>query len=163
MTKQISLTQGQVAIVDDWWFDELNQYKWFAQWQPDTKSFRAVRSSSRLLGKRKFILMHVVIAGTPNRMVTDHINHNTLDNREINLRVCTCSQNLTNRGKQANNTSGYKGVFEDGKNWLAQIRFNGKQYYLKTWPTKEQAARAYDEAAKRLHGEFADLNFPQKK
>jgi hypothetical protein len=160
MTKQISLTQGQVAIVDDWWFEELNQHKWNAQWRPDIKSFYAVRNSSRLFGKQAKIFMHVAIAGTPNGMCTDHINHNTLDNRSENLRVCTSHQNAYNKRKHIDNTSGYKGVRMKAKKWEAHIGDHGRDYYLGRYSSPEEAARAYDEAAKRLHGEFASLNFP---
>lgn len=157
--KEIQLTQGQVTIVDDWWFDELNQYKWHAAWSPCTQSYYAVRSSPTLFGKRIPIRMHAVIAGTPKGMHTDHINHNTLYNLESNLRVCTASQNRINRGKQIDNTSGYKGVCWHKTGWTSQIKINGKTTYLGIYLDPEEAARAYDKAAKELHGEFAVLNF----
>ena len=157
--KEIKLTQGQVAIVDDWRFEELNQYKWYASWNSSTKSFCVARVTSKLLGKPKTLFMHAVIMGTPKGMETDHINHNTLDNREVNLRVCSRSQNQMNKGKRADNTSGFKGVFKHNSGWRARIRANRKCYNLGTFPTREEAARAYDIGAKRLHGEFAVLNF----
>jgi hypothetical protein len=160
--KQIELTQGQVAIVDDWWYDELNQYKWFAARWRGAKSFYAVRNSKSFLGKKTIVLMHAVIAGTPKGMKTDHQNRNTLDNREENLRVCTNSQNHMNSGKHADNTSGYKGVYKFRRGWRALIGINGKLKYLGAYSTTEEAARAYDEAAKRLHGKFAILNFEEK-
>lgn len=151
--KEIPLTQGQVAIVDDWRFEELNQYNWQAAWDKKKKSYYAKRKPGKT--------MHSVIAGTPKGFHTDHINGDTLYNLESNLRVCTCSQNQMNRGKQRNNTSGYKGVSMNGRNWQARIRLNKKLIYLGTYPTPEKAARAYDEVAKRLCGEFATLNFPE--
>jgi len=160
MTKEIQLTQGQVAIVDDWWFDELNQYKWYALWSPKTRSFYAVRNSKPLLGKRTTILMHVVIARTKKGFNTDHINHDTLDNREENLRACTSSKNQMNAEKHSGNTSGYKGASKSGRGWKAQIMVNRKVYYLGIFGTPKEAALAYDAAARRLHGEFACLNFP---
>jgi hypothetical protein len=150
MTKEIQLTQGQVAIVDDWWFDELNQYKWQATWNPHTKSYYAVRQSGKILGKNTTIRMHAVVARTPKGAKTDHANHNTLDNRFDNLRICTNFENQHNRGKRADNTSGYKGVCKADKKWQATIWVNRKP---------QQAARIYDDAAKRLHGEFAFSNF----
>jgi hypothetical protein len=158
MTKQIQLTQGQVAIVDDWWFDELNQHKWFADWSRGNKSFYATRTPIGLFGKQT-IRMHTVVAGTPKGFHTDHINHDTLDNRSENLRICTHSQNQMNKGKRSDNTSGYKGVRKCGNSWQAQISTNKNNYYLGSYSTPEEAARAYDEAAKRLCGEFAALNF----
>jgi hypothetical protein len=155
--KEIQLTQGQVAMVDDWWFDELNQYKWRATWCSFTKSYYAVRHSKMLFGKRTSIRMHAVIAGTQKGMHTDHINHNTLDNQSGNLRICTNSQNQMNQGKH---TDKYKGVRVCRKKWQALIQLNGKQYYLGTYFTPEDAARAYDESAKQLYGEYANLNFP---
>jgi len=160
MTKEIPLTKGQVAIVDDWWYEELNAYKWHATWNPYTQSYYAVRMSKMLFGKQKTIQMHAVVAGTPKGMKTDHVNHNTLENTEENLRVCTHAQNMMNSGKYANNTSGFKGVTANGKGWRAQIGYGGEIFYLGIYPTREEAARVYDEEAKRLHGEFAVLNFP---
>ena len=102
----------------------------------------------------------------PDRMVIDHVNGDTLDNRKSNLRVCTRADNKRSRPKQSNNTLGYKGVFKT-KN--GHLRFgarigNGrsKHQYLGSFNTIEEAARAYDQAAKEKHGEFAVLNFPEE-
>ena len=157
--KEVELSQGQRAIVDDWNYDDVSQYKWYAMWDKHTKSFYAMRHTSKSSGAKP-VLMHSYIAKTPRGMKTDHINHNTLDNREENLRVCTNSQNLMSRGKQSNNTSGYKGVGKKGKMWGAQIKINGKYKFLGTWHTPEEAAIAYDTAARIIHGEFAYQNFP---
>ena len=158
--KQIKLTQGQVTQVDDEDFEYLNQFNWYALYDPGTKSFYATRNCPRLFGKQKKIKMHRVIMNTPEDMQVDHINHDTLYNLRENLRNCTMTQNNRNRGKQADNTSGYKGVSQSRKKWQAQIRVDGKDIHLHTYPTREEAARAYDEAAKMYHGDFAVLNFP---
>lgn len=94
----------------------------------------------------------------------DHINGNKLDGRRSNLRGCTHSQNLMNRGKTRINTSGYKGVEATrfGR-WAARIRYNGVRLNLGNYLVKEDAARAYDRAALIYHGEFAHLNFPDEK
>jgi hypothetical protein len=159
--KEIQLTQGQVAIVDDWRFDELNRYKWYAKWDSSTQSFRAMHAFRLESGKQKVVFMHSYIMCTPSGMVTDHINRDALDNREENLRICTNQQNLCNRPKQVNNTSGYKGVYyykSSGK-WRAQITIDRKRTGIGYFNTAIEAAQAYDRVAKEQYGDFAFLNF----
>jgi hypothetical protein len=104
--------------------------------------------------------MHRIIANTPDGMETDHRDGDTLNNQVKNLRVCTHSQNLSNARKHINNTSGFKGVFPHGSNWKVQIRVGGKILHIGVYSTREEAAHAYDKAAIKYHGEFANLNFP---
>lgn len=114
-------------------------------------------------GKQKTVRMHRVIMNTPDDMDTDHVDGDTLFNLECNLRVCSTAENARNRGKSKNNTSGYKGVYwhkRIGK-WSACLRYYGKLLHLGYYDIPEDAARAYDERAKELHGEFAVLNFQQ--
>lgn len=162
MTKEIQLTQGMVALVEDDDYEYLAQFKWCAQRSRNT--FYAMRHSPCLNGISTTIKMHSEIMDTPKGMQVDHRNGNGLDNRrKENLRVCTGSQNQHNRRKNSNNTSGYKGVYwykQRGK-WRARIEFNGKEISLGYYTDAVQAARAYDEAARKHHGEFANLNFPQ--
>ena len=157
--KTIQLTQGQVTQVSDDWYEMLNKDKWCANYNSYTKSFYAVRTTS-LLGKQKTIYMHRVIAGTPDGMKTDHKDGDTLNNLPDNLRTCTHMQNMCNQGKHANNTSGFKGVSRHCEKWQAHIKVDGKKFYLGVYLTPEAAAFAYDEAARKYHGEFAVLNFP---
>lgn len=94
----------------------------------------------------------------PSRHI-DHINGCRADNRIKNLREATNSENLMNRGKQSNNTSGYKGVYyrKDRSKWQAHIHLNGRNIYLGRFNTAEDAHKAYINAAMHMHGEFANL------
>ena len=99
------------------------------------------------------------------RLKTDHRNGNGLDNRKANLRPATHGENMRNRKLHTNNASGFMGVAreERNRNWGARIQANGKRIRLGAFKDKNDAARAYDKAARELHGEFASLNFPQEK
>lgn len=90
----------------------------------------------------------------------DHVNGNKADNRISNLRLASGSENLRNRGKPCNNTSGYKGVswIAHYQKWQATIKFDGKNKYLGRFATREEAAEAYSKAALQHHGEFANLD-----
>lgn len=156
--KKIPLTKGYVAIVDDEDYNELSKHKWCADNSSKTNVY-----ALRRVGK-KLSRMHNEIIGRKDGLEIDHINGNGLDNRRANLRFCTRSQNRMNGRKNADNTSGYKGVTKSKKSpnnpWHAHIKFNGITKHLGNYKTKEDAARAYDAAAKELHGEFCSLNFP---
>lgn len=91
----------------------------------------------------------------------DHINGDGLDCRKVNLRPCNHAENMRNRARHKNNKSGYKGVYwrEFCGKFAGQITCNGKREHLGYFTDKILAARAYDDAAKRLFGEFARLNF----
>ena len=90
--------------------------------------------------------------------IVDHINGNTLDNRESNLRVCTHSDNCKNRKMHSNNKTGFKGVsLKDGK-YVAQIQFKGNHKHLGLFDTAIEATIAYNEKAKTIFGQFARLN-----
>lgn len=170
--KKIKLTQDQWALVDDEDYDRLSEHKWFASKSRTADKFSATRNTpGRPNGEQRKILMHREITNAPKEKVVDHINGNPLDNRKENLRVCTQQENSWNRGKPKNNKSGYKGVTyykkrdminELKKPWAAHIQSNGKKRYLGYYKTAQEAARAYDQKAIELFGEFAQLNFPEE-
>lgn len=160
--KQIKLTQGQVALVDDADYDELSKYKWFAH-KHHSGYFYAVRNSPTENGKRFSIRMSRQILGLErgDKRQGDHINRKTLDNRHCNLRICSYWQNTRNRKPNLNTTSQFKGVSWDKqrKKWKAYIYLNGKLKHLGYWDIEEVAALRYDMIAIREYGEFAFLNF----
>jgi hypothetical protein len=158
--RQIPLTQGQVALVDDEDYAILGQFKWYALRKPNT--FYAMRNvrSTRTASGHTAVKMHQVIMEAEGRLV-DHENGNGLDNRRHNLRFATVPQNQHNSGRQVNNTSGYKGVWRDRGGWRTAIRVNGRRLNLGTFGNPIDAARAYDAAARQHHGEFAQLNFAE--
>lgn len=90
--------------------------------------------------------------------IIDHKNGNPADNRIENLRLATASQNAQNMKRHKDGATGFKGVIRSGRKWVAQITCKRKHFYLGTFVTPEAAARAYDSAAIRLHGEFAATN-----
>lgn len=166
--KEIILTQGKVALVDDEDFDRVNQFNWCAiKTTSGRVRFYASRSSPRdCNGKQKFILLHRVILGVdgaPGNCI-DHVSGDGLDNRRSNLRFASQSQNNANRFKQASPAaSRYKGVFWRTARacWIAHIRVSKYGQYLGRYESEEAAAIAYDYAAKIYFGEFARLNFPE--
>ncbi len=150
--KLIPLTQGYSAIVDDEDFERLSAFKWCYS------EGYAVRNAGE---KEGFIRMHWSVIGRPPAgFETDHRNNDGLDNQRHNLRHVTHQHNLMNKGPQSNNTSGYKGVYwhKAAGKWCAEIKAYGKRVRLGTFHVIEDAAIAYNEASKRLHGEFAKAN-----
>jgi hypothetical protein len=154
--KEIPLTKGQVALVDDEDYEMLDRYKWQASYDPKLRSYYAIRKTS--VNPRKNIRMHRVILSVPFGLYVDHRNHNTLDNTRANLRVCTRSQNAANMVKILGGLSDYKGVKKEGQRWVSTININGKHLHLGCFGTEEEAAFSYDEAAVHYFGEFARTN-----
>jgi DNA polymerase-1 len=160
---RIPLTQGQYAIVDPDDYRRLSKYKWYVAGRPGSQY--AVRSDAAKNTKRSVIYMHREVINAPDDLFVDHINRNSLDDRKANLRPATRAQNVQNRTKyrKGKYSSKYKGVTWNcgHKLWQADIRFNGQHIFLGSFNREVRAAKAYDRAAKRYHGEFAVLNFPE--
>lgn len=169
--KFIRLTQGQRAEVDDIDFEWINQWKWYARWDTDSRSFYALRNVTRPDRSRGTILMHRFIVGvTDKRIRVDHQDHNGLHNCRENLRVGGPSINSQNSRKQQHCTSCYKGVswYPGLQKWRSviyagRLKPNGKhaQINLGYFDLETEAALAYDASARRYFGSFACLNFPK--
>ena len=161
--RKIPLTQGKFALVDPDDYDELSKYKWYAVRSP--RGYYAVRSAKAKNGRsgQKNVRMHRIILKAPEDKFIDHINHNGLDNRKSNLRICTMQQNSWNMRKQRGNcVSQYKGVTrrKDIGKWQARIICNRKRISIGCFDDEIAAAMAYDNKAKELFGEFAAPNLP---
>lgn len=111
--------------------------------------------------------MHRIINKTPKGFSTDHINGNRLDNRKVNLRTCTHTENMRNRNvrPKSSKTSIYKGVYKlkNAKKWTASIHINKKEKYLGVYVNEDDAAIAYNKAAEKYFGEFASYNIIKKR
>jgi len=159
MAKEIILTQGKVAIVDDEDFEYLNQFRWFASKKVNNTFY--ARTNHITNGKWKSVYLHRFILNiTDKKQFVDHVNRDALDNRKINLRICTNSQNQMNRSYTVKNLTGYKGVQHDIRinKYRATITFKQKRIWLGHYIDPIDAARAYNAAALKYHGEFANLN-----
>lgn len=151
--KKIQLTKNQYTVIDEEDFEKVSQYNWY---------FQSFGYAARKVGgfkKQKTVLLHRFIMDAKQGEEIDHINGDKLDNRKENLRFCTHRQNAVNQRIYSTNTSGFRGVYAVGKKWAAQIYRYNKAIYLGSFETKELAAKARDEAARKEFGDFARLNF----
>lgn len=156
MVKEILLTQGKVAYVDDEDYELVHKYNWYACRVRDSHLWYAQRMGP----ERKMIRLHNFIMGCTG---VDHADGDGLNCVRSNLRVASAGQQVMNTGLYRTNTSGFKGVSQihNGK-YIAYISINRKRTFLGTYNTAEEAAHARDKKAKELQGEFVTLNFPEE-
>ena len=156
--KKIPLTQGKFAIVDDADFEWLNQWKWRAL-KGSNDNWYAMRRQ-RQNSKRIPVYMHREILKPSSNMLTDHKDHNGLNNQRNNLRAATSAQNHQNRRKHRG-ISRFKGVCwnQQYAKWQAQIKVKGKHFHLGRFLSEIEAAKVYDKAATKFFGDFACTNF----
>lgn len=161
--RKIDLGYGYWTIVDVDVYYRLGRFKWTACGRNDDSLYAARILRKTEFGRIKYMYLHREIMKPPKGLLVDHKNGDSLDNRRANLRLATHSQNIHNRRKIKTKTASiYIGVFFDKRmdKWGAKIRFQNKRIYLGSFKSEIDAARAYDDAAKKHHGEFARLNFP---
>jgi hypothetical protein len=153
------------AKVDEADFADVSRWNWTATRCGGKRvaSYYAARGHSQketeATGRRGLILLHRYLMGEPPCDV-DHWNRDTLNNRRENLRKASSSQNGANCMSRKG-SSKFKGVSLSRGQWRVAIRFHLKTIHIGRFDTEEEAAQAHDEAARRLHGEFARLNFPR--
>lgn len=152
--REIPLTQGKVALVDEDDYLVLSLVKWnYTSWGYAAKNL----PREPITRKQKKMYMHRIIISCPKGMEVDHINGDKLDNRKQNLRICTTAQNAINKSLSRRNKVGVKGVYwiKKEQRWTAYIGTGGKNLRLKSFKTLDEAIACRKEAEKKYHGEFS--------
>ncbi len=162
---RVPLTQDKEAIIDAEDAGRVLAHRWCACWDSRKSRWfiqRRKKANEVNGSTNPHITLPRFLMNAAKNMQVDHINGDQFNCRRSNLRICTHTENLWNRPSRAG-ASRFKGVWkknETGK-WTGSISANGSRKHLGTFATEEEAALAYDDAARALHGEFAFLNFPQ--
>ena len=152
--RHIPIGRGLFVTVDAADYKRLSKYHWYTC-HTSGRPY-AIRQNE----KGRMVYMHREIMHAPRGSIVDHIDHNILNNRQCNLRVCTKAQNAANAAPRGG-ASGYVGVYKNRKKWIASITCRGKYYYLGIFDSPIEAAKARDRKAYALHGPYAYLNFPE--
>lgn len=154
MPKEILITRGEVTLVDDDIFEELSKYKWYLI---DGFAGRTVKKED----KRTTIYMHRVVVDAPKGLSVCHLNGNKLDNRRENLCLVKPSTRMHKRKPNLKHSSEYRGVYwaKDKRKWVSEIKVNKKHVRLGCFENEQEAAIAYDEAARKYYGLLAQTNF----
>lgn len=176
--KLVPLNKGLFAQVDDEDFERVSEYRWSISSRKSSSILYAVHTNQ----DNRSISMHRFIMGCKNRdgKLVDHKDRNGLNNQKSNLRFCTHSENMSNRSSHKGSTSKYLGVYRQiikakrfkkklnketvsvYYSWASRITVNKKHISLGNFRKEEDAAKAYDAAARKYHGEFASLNFEKE-
>lgn len=156
MPISIPLVNGGFALVDPQDYNRLIQLPWRCNNKGYAMYIQIVH------GKRREVYMHRLIMRARGSLVVDHLDGHRLNNVRSNLRLCTPQENLRYRRRFQNNLSGYKGVAKRNQGWLARIWWDGKTIRLGLYDTAQEAAFAYDYAARLLFEAFALFNFPDR-
>jgi len=147
----IYLTRGKESIIDKEDYDRVNKY----MWHTGNHGYASHKNNSESL------LLHRFIMSPKEGEYVDHINGNKLDNRKVNLRICSNSENAMHRvNLQSNNKSGYQGVHFDksrGK-WMSYIKVDNKRIGLGRFNAKEEAIKVRKDAETKYFGEFKPLD-----
>ncbi|MGA2324331.1 MAG: AP2 domain-containing protein [Sedimentisphaerales bacterium] len=160
--RKIYLDEGKWTILDPGDYYHFAGFKWCIGGYKD--KYYAVRGQIIGPADIKIVRLHRLIMNAPDGILVDHKNGDGLDNRRANLRLATHSQNQCNKRKKANTSSRFSGVYWDKakRKWVARTKYQGKSIWLGVFDSEIDAARAFDEAAKKYHGEFARLNFTEE-
>lgn len=155
---EFEITKGFKAIIDSEDAYLIKDFKWVADVRRHGLVY--VKAVKIISGKQRSYYLHRLVMQAKKGTIIDHKNHNGLDNRKVNLRLATPSQNLSNKRHLLKTSSIYKGVCFDKthRRWVARIKVNNKTKKIGTFTSEVEAALAYNSHVKQLHGEFGILN-----